>query len=51
MTLASPALLAVGLLVAAGLGFGAVAVSRRRAGRWRRPASPGRAAPGRQGYG
>ena len=31
MTFASPALLAVGLLVAAGLGCGAVAVSRRRA--------------------
>src|SRR5438477_229117 len=31
MTLASPALLAVGLLVAAALGFRAVAVSRRRA--------------------
>jgi Ca-activated chloride channel homolog len=31
MTLASPALLAVGLLVAAALGCGAVAVSRRRA--------------------
>src|SRR5262245_57767370 len=31
MTLASPALLAVGLLVAAALGWGAVAVSRRRA--------------------
>jgi len=39
MTLASPALLAVGLLVAAALGFGAVAVSRRQA------------APGRQGCG
>jgi hypothetical protein len=49
MTLASPALLAVGLLIAAALGAGAVAVSGPR--RWRRPASPGRAAPGRQGCG
>ena len=31
MTLASPALLAAGLLVAAALGYGAVVVSRRRA--------------------
>src|SRR6516165_11956732 len=44
MTLASPALLAVGLLVAAGLGFGAVAVSRRRAAAL---AAAGVAGPGR----
>jgi len=44
MTLASPALLAAGLLVAAALGFGAVAVSRRRAAAL---AAAGVAGPGR----
>jgi Ca-activated chloride channel family protein len=44
MTLASPALLAVGLLVAAALGCGAVAVSRRRAAAL---AAAGVAGPGR----
>jgi Ca-activated chloride channel family protein len=44
MTLASPALLAVGLLVAAALGAGAVAVSRRRAAAL---AAAGVAGPGR----
>ena len=44
MTVASPALLAVGLLVAAALGFGAVAVSRRRAAAL---AAAGVAGPGR----
>ena len=44
MTLASPALLAVGLLVAAALGAGAVAVSRRRAAAL---AAAGIAGPGR----
>ena len=44
MTLASPALLAVGLLVAAALGSGAVAVSRRRAAAL---AAAGVAGPGR----
>src|SRR2546429_5607768 len=44
MTLASPALLAVGLLVAAALGSGALAVSRRRAAAL---AAAGVAGPGR----
>jgi len=44
VTLASPALLAVGLLVAAALGAGAVAVSRRRAAAL---AAAGVAGPGR----
>ena len=44
MTLAFPALLAVGLLVAVALGFGAVAVSRRRAAAL---AAAGVAGPGR----
>ena len=44
MTLASPALLAVGLLVAAALGCGAVVVSRRRAAAL---AAAGVAGPGR----
>ena len=44
MTLASPALLAIGLLVAAALGCGAVAISRRRAAAL---AAAGVAGPGR----
>src|SRR5262249_40179646 len=46
MTLASPALLAIGLLVAAALGAGAVAFSRRRAAAL---AAVGVAGPGRAG--
>ena len=46
MSFADPALLAVGLLVAAALGAGAVAVSRRRAVAL---AAAGVAGPGRAG--